>query len=168
VGASKQQLAVDARQQAAMCSTTTTYFCVNIQQVPCNACAFYSQWFLARASFAAAAAAAKIVVSRTELARPARYLPATFLLSLSLQDAPCAPGQPIKKQQQVRLQHSLTRKWLHSHSFYSPISGQQEVRQHTSAELKEIPHMLACKHSRISYYKHCRSCLYVQKQGSSS
>ncbi|KAF6265440.1 MIR motif-containing protein [Scenedesmus sp. NREL 46B-D3] len=42
-------------------------------------------------------------------------------------DAPCAPGQPIKKQQQIRLQHASTRKWLHSHSFYSPISGQQEV-----------------------------------------
>lgn len=42
-------------------------------------------------------------------------------------DAPCAPGQPIKKQQLIRLQHSITRKWLHSHGFYSPISGNQEV-----------------------------------------
>lgn len=44
-----------------------------------------------------------------------------------LQDAPCAPGRPIKKQQQIRLQHGATRKWLHSHSFYSPMSGNQEV-----------------------------------------
>jgi hypothetical protein len=44
-----------------------------------------------------------------------------------LQDAPCAPGTPIKKQQQIRLQHGSTRKWLHSHHFYSPMSGNQEV-----------------------------------------
>eukprot|EP00775_Hariotina_reticulata_P011573 gene11573-11717_t len=42
-------------------------------------------------------------------------------------DAPCAAGSPIKNKQHIRLQHSNTRKWLHSHQFYSPISGNQEV-----------------------------------------
>jgi hypothetical protein len=46
-----------------------------------------------------------------------------------LQDIPCVPGRPIKKQQQIRLQHGATRKWLHSHQFYSPMSGNQEVRR---------------------------------------
>lgn len=34
---------------------------------------------------------------------------------------------PIKKKQQLRLQHTATRKWLHSHQFQSPLSGNQEV-----------------------------------------
>lgn len=45
-----------------------------------------------------------------------------------LQDAPCKPGSPIKKKQRLRLQHSATRRWLHSHQFQSPLSGNQEVR----------------------------------------
>lgn len=49
------------------------------------------------------------------------------VLSSCVQDAPCAPGRPIKKQQHIRLQHGATRKWLHSHQFYSPMSGNQEV-----------------------------------------
>jgi dolichyl-phosphate-mannose--protein O-mannosyl transferase len=34
----------------------------------------------------------------------------------------------LKKKQRLRLQHSATRKWLHSHLFQSPLSGNQEVR----------------------------------------
>ncbi|KAI8466834.1 MAG: MIR motif-containing protein [Monoraphidium minutum] len=40
---------------------------------------------------------------------------------------PCLPGSPLKKKQKMRLQHSATRKWLHSHLFQSPLSGNQEV-----------------------------------------
>ncbi|KAF5836128.1 MIR motif-containing protein [Dunaliella salina] len=40
---------------------------------------------------------------------------------------PCTPGSVIVKGQHVRLQHSATRKWLHSHLHKSPLSGKQEV-----------------------------------------
>lgn len=40
---------------------------------------------------------------------------------------PCKPGFPFKKKQKLRLQHISTRKWLHSHLFQSPLSGNQEV-----------------------------------------
>jgi dolichyl-phosphate-mannose--protein O-mannosyl transferase len=45
------------------------------------------------------------------------------------------PGSPVKKQQRLRLQHVATRKWLHSHLFQSPLSGNQEVSGggHTAA-----------------------------------
>ena len=36
-------------------------------------------------------------------------------------------GDPIVSSTIIRLQHSATRKWLHSHSFESPLSGNQEV-----------------------------------------
>lgn len=42
-------------------------------------------------------------------------------------DKPCQPGDVFKKGNMVRLQHSMTRKWLHSHLFHSPLSGNQEV-----------------------------------------
>lgn len=44
------------------------------------------------------------------------------------QDKPCNLGDPIKKHSKVRLQHGPTRKWLHSHQYQSPLSGNQEVR----------------------------------------
>eukprot|EP01024_Parvocaulis_polyphysoides_P059492 TRINITY_DN6434_c0_g1_i2.p2 TRINITY_DN6434_c0_g1~~TRINITY_DN6434_c0_g1_i2.p2 ORF type:complete len:224 (-),score=19.76 TRINITY_DN6434_c0_g1_i2:284-955(-) len=40
---------------------------------------------------------------------------------------PCQQGSSIKKGQEIRLQHSQTRRWLHSHLHKSPLSGQQEV-----------------------------------------
>jgi len=42
-------------------------------------------------------------------------------------DKPCEPGTGVKKNQKIRLQHSATRRWLHSHNFHSPISNNQEV-----------------------------------------
>lgn len=45
-----------------------------------------------------------------------------------MQEAPCTPGDNMKKHQAIRLQHSPTRKWLHSHNFYSPLSNNLEVR----------------------------------------
>jgi hypothetical protein len=45
-----------------------------------------------------------------------------------VQDKPCNLGDPIKKHSKVRLQHGPTRKWLHSHQYQSPLSGNQEVR----------------------------------------
>jgi hypothetical protein len=44
------------------------------------------------------------------------------------QDKPCRPGFPVNKRQQLRLQHVASRKWLHSHTYQSPLSGNQEVR----------------------------------------
>lgn len=39
----------------------------------------------------------------------------------------CAQGTPIKSGQEIRLQHIVTRRWLHSHLFSSPLSNNQEV-----------------------------------------
>lgn len=46
---------------------------------------------------------------------------------LGTANAPCVPGDPIKKNQELRLQHVATRRWLHSHRFQSPLSGNLEV-----------------------------------------
>lgn len=43
-------------------------------------------------------------------------------------EEPCTPGNAIRHDQKIRLQHAATRKWLHSHSGYaSPLSNNQEV-----------------------------------------
>lgn len=39
----------------------------------------------------------------------------------------CIQGTPIKKGTVLRLQHGASRKWLHSHPFFSPLSNMQEV-----------------------------------------
>lgn len=44
------------------------------------------------------------------------------------QTAECVPGTAIKKGQAIRLLHQSTRKWLHSHKFFSPLTNNQEVR----------------------------------------
>ncbi len=41
--------------------------------------------------------------------------------------AVCEQGKPIAHGSTFRLQHLETRRWLHSHSHRSPLSGQQEV-----------------------------------------
>ena len=46
-----------------------------------------------------------------------------------MQDAPCVPGEPFRKGSKLRLLHVSTRKWLHSHQYYSPLSNNQEVRR---------------------------------------
>ena len=45
-----------------------------------------------------------------------------------LQEGACAQGTAIKSGTPIRLQHMNTRRWLHSHKFPSPLSGNQEVR----------------------------------------
>ncbi|KAI9595405.1 MIR motif-containing protein [Syncephalis fuscata] len=42
-------------------------------------------------------------------------------------DATCTRGQPVQCGQTIRLMHYMTGKHLHSHTFTSPLSGQQEV-----------------------------------------
>lgn len=44
-----------------------------------------------------------------------------------LPDAPCTRGEPIKCGEEIRLEHVVTRRNLHSHHFSSPLSDQQEV-----------------------------------------
>ena len=39
----------------------------------------------------------------------------------------CRHGEPIEAGAVIRLQHAATKKYLHSHHFASPISGNQEV-----------------------------------------
>nr|CAG4636534.1 EOG090X0E0P [Eubosmina coregoni]SVE70074.1 EOG090X0E0P [Eubosmina coregoni] len=39
----------------------------------------------------------------------------------------CKRGEPVECGSSIRLQHSATRKFLHSHLFSSPLSGSQEV-----------------------------------------
>ncbi|KAI8111503.1 hypothetical protein M9435_004003 [Picochlorum sp. BPE23] len=48
--------------------------------------------------------------------------------------ADCRQGTPIKQNQLIRLQHVRTAKWLHSHLFQSPLSGQQEISCFGSAK----------------------------------
>lgn len=43
------------------------------------------------------------------------------------QEEPCTPGSTFKKGSSIRLQHSSTRKWLHSHEYQSPLTNNQEV-----------------------------------------
>ena len=45
-----------------------------------------------------------------------------------VQEGDCAQGTSIKSGTPIRLQHMNTRRWLHSHKFPSPLSGNQEVR----------------------------------------
>ena len=44
-----------------------------------------------------------------------------------MQGKHCARGTPIKFGTHVRLQHTATRRWLHSHHFQSPLTNNQEV-----------------------------------------
>lgn len=39
----------------------------------------------------------------------------------------CEQGTPLENGSIIRLQHSTSKRWLHSHLFRSPLSGQQEV-----------------------------------------
>jgi len=39
----------------------------------------------------------------------------------------CKRGEPVECGSTIRLQHSTTKKFLHSHLFSSPLSGSQEV-----------------------------------------
>ena len=60
---------------------------------------------------------------------PVAYMPTHLLFLCVAQSEPCVPGTPIKKNSKLRLLHASTRKWLHSHMFYSPLSNNQEVRE---------------------------------------
>lgn len=46
---------------------------------------------------------------------------------MAVQGNACTPGDPVKKNQALRLQHVATRKWLHSHHFQSPLSNNLEA-----------------------------------------
>lgn len=46
---------------------------------------------------------------------------------LGLVKNPCERGKPIECGSIIRLQHVQTRRYLHSHLFGSPLTGQQEV-----------------------------------------
>ena len=50
-------------------------------------------------------------------------------ICLCAQEAACLQGSEIEKGTSVRLQHGSTRKYLHSHHFPSPLSGNKEVSQ---------------------------------------
>lgn len=39
----------------------------------------------------------------------------------------CTPGATFKKGSKIRLQHTGTRKWMHSHDYQSPLTNNQEV-----------------------------------------
>lgn len=53
----------------------------------------------------------------------------------------CKQGDAIEKNQLIRLQHARTGKWLHSHLFQSPLSGQQEVSCFGSSEQSDTGDM---------------------------
>lgn len=47
---------------------------------------------------------------------------------------PCDQGTPLENGAIIRLQHSQSKRWLHSHLFRSPLSGQQEVSSFGGAD----------------------------------
>jgi len=49
-----------------------------------------------------------------------------------MQESPCVPGSALKRGDALRLQHTTTRKWLHSHGFQSPLTHNQEVSAYGS------------------------------------
>lgn len=51
----------------------------------------------------------------------------SYWIVKGIPDDPCTPGSLIKKGQKVRIQHNPTRRWLHSHLYYSPLTNSQEV-----------------------------------------
>ena len=53
----------------------------------------------------------------------------------SIQDSECHQGTPLSSGSKIRLYHTSTQKWLHSHHFSSPLTGSQEVTYYTSAYL---------------------------------
>lgn len=46
----------------------------------------------------------------------------------SAQGLECHQGTPITSGSKIRLYHTTTQKWLHSHHFSSPLTNNQEVR----------------------------------------
>jgi dolichyl-phosphate-mannose--protein O-mannosyl transferase len=52
----------------------------------------------------------------------------------------------VKYGSQVRLQHLATRRWLHSHHFSSPLTGNQEVRTPCTQLLLVQGHRHDCSH----------------------
>lgn len=50
---------------------------------------------------------------------------------------PCIQGTCVKLGESIRLQHSGTHKWLHSHHFTSPLTGNQEVSAYGSADVSD-------------------------------
>lgn len=54
-----------------------------------------------------------------------------------MQEEACPVGTPITKGMTVRLQHSSTQTWLHSHRFKSPLSASQEVSAYGSDHVSD-------------------------------
>jgi len=43
------------------------------------------------------------------------------------EDSHCTQGTPIENGMEIRLQHTMTSRWLHSHRYASPLSNNQEI-----------------------------------------
>ncbi len=64
---------------------------------------------------------------------------------LCAQHERCAQGSPVKLGQQLRLQHLVTRRWLHSHHFASPLTNNQEVSHHGNCAVSMLSSTMFCR-----------------------
>mmetsp|Transcript_12188 Transcript_12188/g.36579 ORF Transcript_12188/g.36579 Transcript_12188/m.36579 type:complete len:210 (+) Transcript_12188:186-815(+) len=66
---------------------------------------------------------------------------------------PCVQGTPMKYGTHLRLQHSNTRRWLHSHHFTSPLTGNQEVSAYGDDDTSDTgDHWTVVSHTKGSKY----------------
>ena len=80
--------------------------------LPWHTCAFWTACWLP-------------VAISTVLLQPARLQ--HWLLIMHVQDSECHQGTPLSSGSKIRLLHTSTQKWLHSHHFSSPLTASQEV-----------------------------------------
>lgn len=65
----------------------------------------------------------------------------------------CVQGSPVKFGEPLRLQHSGTQRWLHSHHFISPLTGNQEVSAYGDGDTSDTgDNWIASPHSKSSKY----------------
>lgn len=81
-----------------------------------------------------------------------------------VQEGDCTQGMPIKSGTPIRLQHMNTRRWLHSHKFPSPLSGNQEVRASGRTPLLMATVVVSCGSASLSGVRLFRTCHCRQRR----
>ena len=81
-----------------------------------------------------------------------------------VQEGDCTQGTPIKSGTPIRLQHMNTRRWLHSHKFPSPLSGNQEVEASAMTPLLMDMLVVSCGSFSLSGVCLFQLCACRQRQ----
>lgn len=61
----------------------------------------------------------------------------SYWIVRGVEGQPCLQGSSVMFGQSLRLQHSGTQKWLHSHHFTSPLTANQEISAYGSADVSD-------------------------------